>query len=67
MDYQLFTDATADMCDGLLSGLPHIEIIPMEVLVGDTEYLYGPRGNLSVSEFYAMQRDGKYASTSQKS
>ena len=65
MGYQLFTDATADMCGGLLSGLPHIEIIPMEVLVGDTEYLYGPRGNLSVNEFYSMQREGKYASTTQ--
>lgn len=65
MGYQLFTDATADMCGGLLSGLPHIEIIPMEVLVGDTEYLYGPEGNLSVNEFYTMQREGKYASTSQ--
>lgn len=65
MGYQLFTDATADMCDGLLSGLPHIEIIPMEVLVGDTEYLYGPRGNLTVDEFYTLQREGKYASTSQ--
>lgn len=65
MGYQLFTDATADMCGGLLSGLPHIEIIPMEVLVGDEEYLYGPGGNLSVNEFYTMLREGKYASTSQ--
>lgn len=65
MGYQLFTDATADMCDAMLAGLPHIEIIPMEVLVGDIDYLYGPRGNLSVDEFYAMQREGKFASTSQ--
>lgn len=65
MGYQLFTDATADMCDAMLAGLPHIEIIPMEVLVGDTDYLYGPKGNLSVDEFYAMQREGKFASTSQ--
>lgn len=65
MGYQMFTDATADLCDGLLAGLPHIEIVPMKVLVGDTEFLYGPEGNLSVDEFYAMQREGKFASTSQ--
>lgn len=65
MEYQIFTDATADMCDEMFVGLPNIEIIPMEVLVGDSIYLYGPGGNLLVDEFYAMLRDGKFASTSQ--
>ena len=65
MEYQIFTDATADMSSAMLAGLPHIEIIPMQVLVGDTEYLYGPKGNLSINEFYEMLKEGKYASTSQ--
>lgn len=65
MEYQIFTDATADMSSAMLAGLPHVEIIPMEVLVGNTEYLYGPTGNLSINEFYEMLKEGKYASTSQ--
>lgn len=28
-------------------------------------YWYGPKGNLSINNFYAMQREGNYASTSQ--
>ena len=65
MKYQLFTDATADLNDEIVSEFSRIEIIPMEVLVGETSYVYGPGGNLSVDEFYAMQRDGQFASTSQ--
>ena len=30
-DYQIFTDATADLSPEMLSGLPPVEIIPMEV------------------------------------
>lgn len=63
--YQIFTDATADMCDEMLQGLPHIEVIPMEVIVDGKSYQYGPGGNLTVDEFYVMQREGKFASTSQ--
>ena len=33
MSYQIFTDATADMSNQLLKDIPHIEIIPMEVVV----------------------------------
>ena len=65
MGYQLFTDATADLSTAVVTGLPHIEFIPMEVLVGDTNYLYGLGGNLTVDEFYTMQRNGQFASTSQ--
>lgn len=65
MGYQIFTDATADMCEEMLLGLPHIEVIPMEVIVEDEVYQYGPGGNLTVDEFYAMQREGRFASTSQ--
>ena len=63
--YQIFTDATADMCEEMLQGLPHIEVIPMEIIIDDKSYQYGPGGNLTVDEFYAMQRAGKFASTSQ--
>jgi DegV family protein with EDD domain len=63
--YQIITDATADMCDDMLVGLPQVDIIPMEVVVGETTYLYGKGGNLSVDEFYALLRKGEYAKTSQ--
>ena len=65
MSYQIFTDATADMSNEMLNDIPHIEIIPMEVVVGDETYTYGSLGNLTVGEFYKMQRDGKFAQTSQ--
>ncbi len=64
-DYKIFTDATADFCPSMLEGLPRIEVIPMEVLVGDDSFLYGPVSTLNVKEFYAMQRGGKFAATSQ--
>ena len=64
-DYKIFTDATADFSSSLLQGLPRVEIIPMEVTVGDDSFLYGPGSNLSVKQFYAMQRGGKFATTSQ--
>ena len=65
MGYQIFTDATADLNEEMLWGLPNLEIIPMEVLVGGGAYIYGPKGNLTVNQFYRMQRDGAFASTSQ--
>jgi len=64
-DYRIFTDATADFGPGMLNDLPRIEVIPMEVSVGDDRFLYGPGGNLSVKQFYDMLRSGKFASTSQ--
>ncbi len=64
-DYKIFTDATADFCPSMLEGLPRIEVIPMEVTVGDDSFLYGPGSTLSVKQFYAMQRGGKFATTSQ--
>lgn len=64
-DYKIFTDATADFCSSMLDGLPRIEVIPMEVTVGDDSFLYGPGSTLSVKQFYAMQRGGKFATTSQ--
>lgn len=65
MGYQIFTDATADLTDEMIFGLPNVEIIPMEVMVGGGVYTYGPKGNLTVKQFYKMLRDGAFASTSQ--
>lgn len=65
MGYQIFTDATADLNEEMLFGLPNVEVIPMEVMVGGGVYTYGPKGNLTVKQFYKMQRNGAFASTSQ--
>ena len=32
--YQIFTDATADLCPEMMKGLPTVEIIPMDVEIG---------------------------------
>lgn len=65
MSYQIFTDATADHNSLMFSdGLP-IEIIPMRVEIGGREFIYGPQGNISVEEFYDLQKQGNYAITSQ--
>ena len=65
MSYLVFTDATADMNDQMIAAFPTLRIIPMNVNLDGTEYLYGPGGNLNIRDFYAAQRDGKFASTSQ--
>lgn len=65
MTYQIITDATADLNDELLAGLPEVRIIPMNVEVGGTEYLFGPGGNIGCNEFYQKLRGGQFASTSQ--
>lgn len=61
--YQIFADATTDLCAELLEGLPHLEIISMPVEIGGCEYHYGPNGNISCETFYQKQRDGMFAST----
>ena len=65
MAYQLFTDVTADVCPDMMEGLPSVTFIPMEVELGDASYTYGPGGNLTVDQFYAAQRGGSFATTSQ--
>lgn len=65
MSYQIYTDATADLCPSLLEGVAQVEIIPMEVTLGDEPCTYGPGGDLTVERFYAGQRAGKFATTSQ--
>lgn len=64
-NYQLFTDATADLTDVPMGGLPHVEIIPMQVEIGGQDYVYGPGGTITVDEFYALQKAGNFATTSQ--
>lgn len=63
--YQIFADTTADLCPEMLAGLPPVRFIPMEVDIGGRRYLYGPGGDLTVEAFYALQRAGNFASTTQ--
>ena len=58
MSYQIYSDATADICPSMREGLLTAEIIPMEVTIGDRSYTYGPGGDLTVEQFYAEQRAG---------
>lgn len=64
-NYQIFTDATADLSTALLEGLPSVEIIPMQVEIGGTEYTYGSPEGITAKEFYQLQRAGNFATTSQ--
>ena len=62
-NYKIFTDATADITEAVMEGLPPVEVIPMRVEIGNWEYLFGPGGNISADEFYKLQRAGSYAKT----
>lgn len=63
--YQIFADATADLSAEMLEGLPHLEMISMPLQIDGREYTYGMDGDITVNAFYALQREGKFASTSQ--
>ena len=65
MSYRIFTDATADLCPAMTEGLPPVAVIPMEGELGGAPFTFGPGGDLTIEEFYAGQREGKFASTSQ--
>ena len=39
-DYQIFTDATADLTAKMVEGLPSVKVIPMQVEIGGKEYTY---------------------------
>ena len=65
MGYQLFTDMTADVSEALMRGMPEVAYVPMQVELGGESFAYGPGGTLTVEQFYAQQRAGKFASTSQ--
>lgn len=63
MNYRLITDATADLSPEMLRH--DCTIIPMEIVVDDTLYSYGPGGNITIEEFYSQLWSGKFSSTSQ--
>lgn len=65
MSFRIFTDATADLTPELLSGLPAPVVLPMDITLGGRGYTYGDGGTITVEEFYAAQRKGEFASTSQ--
>ena len=65
MGYQLFSDMTADVSEALMRGMPDVAYVPMQVELGGESFTYGPGGSLTVERFYAEQRAGKFASTSQ--
>lgn len=65
MAYKIFTDATADLNDELLRGLPEVTVIPMEVIVGTEMYKYGLNEGITATDFYQKLRNGQYARTSQ--
>ena len=65
MGYRLFSDVTADVSQELMAGMPQVELVPMQVELGGDNFTYGPGGDLTVAHFYAQQRAGKFASTSQ--
>ena len=54
--YQIFTDATSDLAPELTAGLPSVEMIPMNVEIGGTEYSYGSPEGITAKEFYRLQR-----------
>ena len=62
--YQIFTDATADLNEELMKGLPEVKIIPMEIRIDQTPYIYGPGGNIDHELFYSILDTQKEVMTS---
>ncbi len=63
-EYQIVTDATADLSAEVMEGLPPVRVVPMELELGGKEYIYGPGGTITTEEFYQLQRSGQFAQTS---
>lgn len=63
-NYKIVTDATCDIDYSLLKN-EDLEIIDMNLEIGGNQYSFGPNGNINIENFYALQRNGNYASTSQ--
>ncbi len=53
-DYQIFTDATADLTHELIDGLPEAKVLQMEILMDGKSYTYGPQGNIDHDLFYSL-------------
>ena len=64
-DYCILTDAAADLDANCLDMQSDVRVIPMSVILGGKEYIYGPGGNLSQNYFYEMLKAGTSVSTSQ--
>lgn len=65
MRYIIYTDATADLSDEMLRGLPYLEMIPMEIEIEGKTCRYGRNEELTCEFFYSELRSGKFATTSQ--
>lgn len=65
MSYRIITDATADLSDKALEGLPKIDVVPMDVLIDNQSYKYGLNEELTPKQLYKELRSGKFGSTSQ--
>ncbi|MBQ2139411.1 MAG: DegV family protein [Erysipelotrichaceae bacterium] len=63
-EYQIFTDATADLNEELMQGLPEVKIIPMEIRIDQAPYIYGPGGNIDHELFYSILDTQKEVMTS---
>lgn len=64
-DYVILTDATADHVEDILNDYPFLDIIPMIVTMDNVEYSYGGKeSELSCEDFYELERNGVYGSTS---
>ena len=64
-DYRLISDATADVTEAMMAGVPRVELLPMPVEIGDKDFLYGAPDSLTCEEFYQLQRQGQFATTAQ--
>ena len=65
MSYQIFTDSTADYGPTMWPVMKNVKIIPLGVEICGKSYNSGPDGDITPKEFYDLQRQGNYATTSQ--
>ena len=65
MSYVIVTDATADLSSEMVQNFSQIRILPMQIEIGGHSCFYGRPDALTADQFYTLQRDGSYASTSQ--
>ena len=64
-DYLLMSDVTADVSESMMAGVAPVELLPMPVEIGGTDFLYGTPESMTMSEFYRRQREGQFAATAQ--
>ena len=64
-EYCIVTDAAADLDADYLAAQSDLCVIPMSVVLGGREYIYGPGGDLENEQFYERLKAGTGVSTSQ--